>query len=465
MQAPPSEIAVINPATEEEIGRVPDAGPSRVDEVVSQARRCFAGAEWRGRNGSEKERILLAIADAIDNERKSLGELVSRETGKTLAEALGGDVDGASDAFRYYAGAVRRICGETIPVDGKFLNYTMREPVGVVGAIVPWNFPLCIAAWKVAPALACGCSVVLKPSELTPLSALRLAELAITAGLPAGAFQVVTGYGATAGEAIARHMDIDKITFTGSPKTARRLLTASAESNLKPVSLELGGKSPNIVFADADLDAAVRKALWGIFHNKGEVCTAGSRLLLEESIHDEFVDRLATRAARLRIGNPLDPKTEMGSQVSVPQMERILGYIDRAKQSGAVLRCGGKRFGKVGCFIEPTIFSEVLPSMEIAQEEVFGPVLSVLRFREEAEAIAIANGTAYGLAAAVWTRDLRRAHRMAAALQAGVVWINTYNEFDTATPFGGVKQSGFGRDLGLAALEQYTHVKSVWVAL
>jgi len=465
VQAPPSEIAVINPATEEEIGRVPDAGPSRVDEVVSQARRCFAGAEWRGRNGSEKERILLAIADAIDNERKSLGELVSRETGKTLAEALGGDVDGASDAFRYYAGAVRRICGETIPVDGKFLNYTMREPVGVVGAIVPWNFPLCIAAWKVAPALACGCSVVLKPSELTPLSALRLAELAITAGLPAGAFQVVTGYGATAGEAIARHMDIDKITFTGSPKTARRLLTASAESNLKPVSLELGGKSPNIVFADADLDAAVRKALWGIFHNKGEVCTAGSRLLLEESIHDEFVDRLATRAARLRIGNPLDPKTEMGSQVSVAHMERILGYIDRAKQSGAVLRCGGKRFGKVGCFIEPTIFSEVLPSMEIAQEEVFGPVLSVLRFREEAEAIAIANGTAYGLAAAVWTRDLRRAHRMAAALQAGVVWINTYNEFDTATPFGGVKQSGFGRDLGLAALEQYTHVKSVWVAL
>lgn len=465
MQAPPSEIAVINPATEEEIGRVPDAGPSRVDEVVSQARRCFAGAEWRGRNGSEKERILLAIADAIDNERKSLGELVSRETGKTLAEALGGDVDGASDAFRYYAGAVRRICGETIPVDGKFLNYTMREPVGVVGAIVPWNFPLCIAAWKVAPALACGCSVVLKPSELTPLSALRLAELAITAGLPAGAFQVVTGYGATAGEAIARHMDIDKITFTGSPKTARRLLTASAESNLKPVSLELGGKSPNIVFADADLDAAVRKALWGIFHNKGEVCTAGSRLLLEESIHDEFVDRLATRAARLRIGNPLDPKTEMGSQVSVAHMERILSYIDRAKQSGAVLRCGGKRFGKVGCFIEPTIFSEVLPSMEIAQEEVFGPVLSVLRFREEAEAIAIANGTAYGLAAAVWTRDLRRAHRMAAALQAGVVWINTYNEFDTATPFGGVKQSGFGRDLGLAALEQYTHVKSVWVAL
>jgi len=465
VQAPPSEIAVINPATEEEIGRVPDAGPSRVDEVVSQARRCFAGAEWRGRNGSEKERILLAIADAIDNERKSLGELVSRETGKTLAEALGGDVDGASDAFRYYAGAVRRICGETIPVDGKFLNYTMREPVGVVGAIVPWNFPLCIAAWKVAPALACGCSVVLKPSELTPLSALRLAELAITAGLPAGAFQVVTGYGATAGEAIARHMDIDKITFTGSPKTARRLLTASAESNLKPVSLELGGKSPNIVFADADLDAAVRKALWGIFHNKGEVCTAGSRLLLEESIHDEFVDRLATRAARLRIGNPLDPKTEMGSQVSVAHMERILSYIDRAKQSGAVLRCGGKRFGKVGCFIEPTIFSEVLPSMEIAQEEVFGPVLSVLRFREEAEAIAIANGTAYGLAAAVWTRDLRRAHRMAAALQAGVVWINTYNEFDTATPFGGVKQSGFGRDLGLAALEQYTHVKSVWVAL
>jgi aldehyde dehydrogenase (NAD+) len=452
LQVQPAEIVVINPATGAEFGRVPDGGVDEVNRAVATARQCFNTREWRGRDGSGKERVLLAIADAIDRERKSLGELVSRETGKTLSEAMNGDVDGASDAFRYYAGAVRRLTGETIPIDGKFLNYTLREPVGVVGAIVPWNFPLCIAAWKVAPALACGCSVVLKPSELTPLSALRLAEIAVAAGLPAGALQVVTGYGATAGEALARHMDVNKITFTGSPATARRLL-------------ELGGKSPNIVFADADLDAAARKALWGIFHNKGEVCTAGSRLLLEASIHDAFLDKLITRAARLRVGDPLDPKTEMGSQISAVQTERVLGYIERAKLAGAELRCGGHRIGETGCFVAPTIFSAVTPEMEIAQQEVFGPVLPVLRFGSEEEAIAIANSTTYGLAAAVWTNDLRRAHRMAAALAAGVVWVNTYNGFDTATPFGGVKQSGFGRDLGAAALDQYTHVKSVWVAL
>lgn len=462
---PPTDIAVINPATGADLGRVPDCGAEEVNRAVDAARHCFATGQWRGRDGSEKERILMAIADGIDAQRQSLGELVSRETGKTLAEALGGDVDGAADAFRYYAGAVRRLTGETIPIDGNFLNYTLREPAGVVGAIVPWNFPLCIAAWKVAPALACGCAVVLKPSELTPLSAIRLAEIAREAGLPGGALEVVTGYGATAGEALARHMDVDKISFTGSPRTARRLLTASAESNLKPVSLELGGKSPNIVFADADLDAAARKALWGIFQNKGEVCTAGSRLLLEDSIHDAFLDTLIGRASRLRVGDPLDPKTQMGSQISTAQMERILGYIERAKQAGAQLRCGGHRVGETGCFVAPTIFSAVTPGMEIAREEVFGPVLSVLRFRDEEEAIAIANSTTYGLAAAVWTGNLRRAHRMAAALQAGVVWVNTYNGFDTATPFGGVKQSGFGRDLGAAALDQYTHLKSVWVAL
>lgn len=460
-----AEIPVINPATGQEIGRVPGQGPREVDAAVASARSCFREGVWRGKDGSEKERILLAVADALAANRQALGELVSRETGKTLSEALRGDVDGAIDAFRYYAGAVRRIAGETLPIDGRYLNYTLREPVGVVGAIVPWNFPLCLAAWKAAPALACGCAVILKPSELTPLSALRMAELAREAGLPEGALQVVTGYGDTAGEALARHMDVDKIAFTGSPRTARRLLAASAASNLKPVSLELGGKSPNIVFADADLEAAARKALWGIFHNKGEVCTAGSRLLLEDSIHDSFVDRLTARAKALRVGDPLDPGTEMGSQISQGQMERILGYMARAEAAGARLQCGGHRVGDQGYFVAPTIFAGVTPDMEIAQEEVFGPVLSVLRFRDESEAVAIANGTTYGLAAAIWTSDLRRAHRVAAALQSGVVWINTYNGFDTATPFGGVKQSGFGRDLGAAALDQYTHVKSVWVAL
>lgn len=465
MQTDHASIAVIDPATGTELGRVPDAGADGVDRAVAAARQCFESREWRGRNGSDKEGVLLAVADAIHRERRTLGALVSRETGKTLAEAMSGDVDGASDAFRYYAGAVRRLAGETIPIDGKYLNYTLREPVGVVGAIVPWNFPLCIAAWKVAPALACGCSVVLKPSELTPLSALRLGEIAAACGLPLGALQIVTGYGATTGESLARHMDVDKLTFTGSPRTARRLLVASAESNLKHVSLELGGKSPNIVFPDADLDAAARKALWGIFHNKGEVCTAGSRLLLHRDIHEVFIEKLIARASRLRVGNPLDPKTEMGSQISTAQMERVLGFIERAKQAGAELRCGGHRLGDTGCFVAPTIFTGVTPAMEIAQEEVFGPVLSVLSFQDDEEAIAIANSTTYGLAAAVWTNDLRRAHRMAAALQAGVVWVNTYNGFDTATPFGGVKQSGFGRDLGAAALEQYTCVKSVWVTL
>jgi aldehyde dehydrogenase (NAD+) len=464
-----TQIEVYNPATGELLATVPDATQADVDRAVAAARESFEKKTWRGMDPSRKEKILWDLSALLVKHKDELARLESNENGKTLREAIGADVEPAIDAFRYYAGWVRKIYGETIPVDGPFLNYTMREPVGVVAAIVPWNYPLQIAVWKVAPALAAGCSVVLKPSELTPLTALRLAELALEAGIPKGVLNVVTGYGHTAGEALARHMDVDKLSFTGSIRTARALLKASAESNLKRVSLELGGKNPNIIFPDCDMEAALRSALWGIFANKGEVCSAGSRLLLHEDIHDRFIDALVERADAFKLGDPLDGSTQMGSQISQTQMDRILGYIDAGKAEGAKLLCGGGRDitdGKEkGFYVKPTIFSEVRPHMKIAQEEIFGPVLAAIKFRTPEEAIEIANGTIYGLVSAVWTRDIQLAHRMAAAIKAGSVWINTYNGFDTASPFGGYKQSGFGRDLGQYALDQYTNVKSVWVAL
>ena len=462
-------IDVCNPATCELIATVPDCGADEVNAAVAAARASFEDKRWRGLDPSQRERILWDIGDALMRHQDELARIIAQESGKTLREASGADVAPAADCFRYYAGWVRKHYGETIPVNGSFLNYTLREPVGVVGAIVPWNFPLGIAAWKVAPALACGCSVVLKPSELTPLNAVRLAEICTEAGLPDGVLQVVTGYGPTAGEALALHEDVDKISFTGSIATARKLLANSSVSNLKRLSVELGGKSANIVFPDADLDVAVKAALWGIFGNKGEMCTAASRLLLHEEIHDRFLEQLVARARKLRLGNPLDPSSQVGTQISGRQMDRILDYIESGKSEGARLLTGGERDTEGekarGFYVKPTIFSEVRPEMRIAQEEIFGPVQCVLRFRDEAEALRIANGTIYGLAAGVWTREVRRAHRMAAELRAGSVWINSYNEFDSGSPFGGYKQSGFGRDLGAYALDQYTQVKSVWVAL
>jgi acyl-CoA reductase-like NAD-dependent aldehyde dehydrogenase len=462
-------IDVCNPATGEHLTTVPDCDAADVDRAVAVARASFEKKTWRGMDPSKRERILWNIGELLAKHRDELAAVITSENGKTLRESAGADVNPAADCFRYYAGWVRKIYGETIPVDGPFFNYTLREPVGVVGAIVPWNFPLNIAAWKVAPALACGCSVVLKPSEWTPLNALKLGEIAMEAGLPEGVLNVVTGYGPTAGEALALHEDVDKISFTGSIRTARKLLQSSAASNLKRVSLELGGKSPNIVFPDADFDSAMKAAFWGIFGGKGEVCSAASRLLVHESVYDRFVDELGTRARKLRVGDPTDPATQMGSQISGKQMEKILDYIEAGKQEGAKLVAGGERDteGKKanGFFVKPTVFAEVKPEMRIAREEIFGPVVSAMRFHDAEEAVQVANGTVYGLAAAVWTKDVRLAHRMAAEIKAGSVWVNSYNTLDSASPFGGYKQSGFGRDLGSYALEQYTNVKSVWVAL
>jgi acyl-CoA reductase-like NAD-dependent aldehyde dehydrogenase len=462
-------IEVRNPATGELLTTVPDASAADVDQAVAAARASFESRSWRGKDSSEKELILWRLADLMEKNKHELAALESAENGKTVREALRADVNPGIDAIRYYAGWVRRIYGETIPVDGPYLNYTLREPVGVVGAIVPWNYPTAIATWKLGPALACGCSVVLKPSELTPLTALRLAELCAGAGIPDGVVNVVTGYGASAGEAIGRHMDIDKISFTGSIRTARALMKASGESNLKRLSLELGGKNPNIIFPDCNIDAAIQSAFWGIYANKGEVCSSGSRLLVHQDIHDEFVGRLVDRAKKMKVGDPLDSSSEMGSQISSTQLDRILGYIQAGVDEGATLLCGGERdtdgAKAKGFFVKPTVFDNVKPSMKIAQEEIFGPVLATISFRDADEAVDIANGTIYGLVSAVWTRDVQLAHRMATRIKAGSVWINTYNGFDSASPFGGYKQSGFGRDLGAHALEQYTNVKSVWVAL
>jgi aldehyde dehydrogenase (NAD+) len=461
-------FTTFNPATGEALVELAEAGPTDVDRAVTAARAaCAPDAPWRRMDAADRGALLWRIADAVEANAARLARIEVMDNGKPLREAQI-DIRQTVDTFRYYAGWTTKLAGETLPVRGNVLNYTLREPVGVVGAIVPWNFPLLMASYKLAPALACGNAVVLKPAEQTPLSALEFAAIAAEAGLPAGVLSVVPGPGETTGAALVRHADVDKIAFTGSTAVGR-IIMREAAATLKKVSLELGGKSPNIVLADADLDAAARGSFAAIFYNSGQCCTAGSRLLVADAVHDELVERLAERAQKLQPGDPLDAKTRMGPLISEEQLARVLGYIERGRGEGATVVTGGARAEydgvERGYWVQPTIFTGVEPAHTIAREEIFGPVLATLRFDDEEQALALANQTIYGLAAAVWTRDVKKAHRFARGLQAGTVWINTYHPLDAASPFGGYKQSGYGRDLGREALDMYTQTKSVWVDL
>ncbi|MFI5208970.1 MAG: aldehyde dehydrogenase family protein [Gemmatimonadales bacterium] len=458
-------FAVINPATEEPLAEVAEAGEADISRAVAAARACFESDSWQGLSPRKRGALLLKAADLLAARLKEVAELETRQNGKPLFESKI-DVAMTIETLRYYGGWADKIGGETLPVDGGFLTYTLTEPVGVVGAIVPWNFPLNLASWKVAPALATGCTVVLKPAAETPLSALALAEIMHEAGFPAGAFNVVPGDGPVAGGSLVRHPGVDKIGFTGSTAVGKQVMKEAADT-VKRVTLELGGKSANIVFADADLAAAVRGAQNGIFYGKGEVCAAGSRLLVERKVKDQVVEQLAQRAAKLTPGDPMAKETRLGAIVSRRQHERVMGYIASGKREGASLVAGGAAatVNGRGYFIEATIFDGVKPDMSIAREEIFGPVLSVLPFDEPEEAVHLANQSVYGLAAGLWTRDIGKAHRVARAIRAGTVWINTYNNYDPAAPFGGYKQSGFGRDLGRHALDNYTETKTVWVSL
>ncbi len=456
---------VVNPATEEVIAQVALGDVADVDTAVAAARACFDSDAWRGLSARQRGRLLSKAGDLLEARLDEFARLETAHNGKTLFESKI-ELTLTVNTLRYYAGWADKITGDTLPVDGPFFVYTLREPVGVVGAIVPWNFPLNIASWKFAPALAAGCTVVLKPASETPLTALLFAELALEAGFPPGAFNVVAGGGSTAGAALVRHPDVDKISFTGSTEVGRQIMRMAADTN-KRLTLELGGKSPNIIFADADLKAAVRGAQTGIFYGKGEVCAAGSRLLVEKSVHDQVVEQLAASAKKLTVGDPLDKNTRLGALVSKKQQDTVLGYIKKGVDEGAALVAGGKAAqanGK-GYFVEATVFDKVVPEMTIAREEIFGPVLAVLSFDDFEHGVALANRTIYGLAAGIWTKDIQKAHRAARAIRAGTVWINAYNFYDAGAPFGGFKASGYGRDLGRDALDSYLETKTVWVAL
>lgn len=456
-------IPVYNPHDNSLIAKVAEATPPDIDRAVMAARAAFPA--WKRMAAADRGRLLMKLADAIEADVAYLSELECLDTGHPIRDTRGLDVPRTAAAFRYFGGIADKVRGTVVPVEPGFLNYVTREPVGVVGSIVPWNFPLLFTSWKMGPALAAGNTVVLKQAELTPLTTLRVAKLMQEAGFPPGVVNIVPGYGHTAGQYLAEHKGINKISFTGSTVTGRKIVQASA-GNLKRVQLELGGKGANIVFEDAPLDAAVFGSAFAIFHNQGQACIAGSRLLLQESIADAFLDKFLALAQSIRVGNPLDPNTEMGPLTSTQHRDRVLSYIEVARSQGSRILIGGVPPAdpdlQAGCYVLPTVVT-ASPNDRVCQEEVFGPFVSVTRFRDEAEVIDIANATEYGLGGGLWTRDLQRGHRVAAAIHTGMVWVNSYKRVNPGSPFGGVGQSGYGREMGFEAMEDYTEAKSVWI--
>jgi acyl-CoA reductase-like NAD-dependent aldehyde dehydrogenase len=457
-------LTSVNPHDNSAIAEVAMAGKADIDAAVAAAQAAFPA--WSHTSAGDRGRILLRLADLIEANGEELARLESLDTGHPLRDSRALDVPRTALCFRYFGGMADKVEGTTIPVDAGFLNYTLREPLGVVGQVVPWNFPLMFTSWKLGPALAAGNCVVMKPAEITPLTSLRIAELLAEAGIPPGVVNVVPGLGAVAGQYIAEHPQIAKISFTGSTATGRRIVQASS-GNLKKVQLELGGKGANIVFDDANIAAAVHGSAWAIFHNQGQACIAGSRLMLHERIADEFLERFTALAKSIRLGNPLDPDTEMGPLTSMLHRDRVLGYVAAAREEGGEVLTGGKSPDNAslseGFYIEPTVVRAKSFKDRIAQEEVFGPFVTVLTFSSDAHALQIANGTEYGLGAGLWTKDVSRAHLFAREMKSGMVWVNSYKRVHPASPFGGVGQSGYGREMGFEAMHEYTQVKSVWV--